>query len=261
MAAPHQRCEQEREEGLAREAGDEAPGAAERPALLRPQQHVDEGRELGRRPHEQRDREQREAGVGADEIAKVRRRGRFQRADGEQRHPRRRAEEHQDREGELIAADRTDAGQQQEPPVLHVALAPAQIAPDEFEQGRGILLEALILERQHPHLVAGAPHQHRLDLVVAEDLRAALFRQRLQIAMRHEGGETQQRVVTPIGPAVGLPPRAADGVGAHAEAHAELEHAGEGAGRRQADDEALHDAELGIALHDAHEPEHRFGVS
>ena len=71
------------------------------------------------------------------------------------------------------------------------------------------------------------------------------------------GCETQDRVVPPIGPAIGLPPRAADGVGAHAEPHAELEDAGEQARRRQADDESLQDAEPRIRLHDAHQTQDR----
>ena len=83
-----------------------------------------------------------------------------------------RAEEHQHREHELVAADRLEPGHHQKMPVLHVALAPAQVAADEFEQRRRILLEAVALLRQHAHLVAGAPHQHRLDLVVAEHVAA-----------------------------------------------------------------------------------------
>ena len=46
-------------------------------------------------------------------------------------------------------------------------------------------------------------------------------------------------------------------VGAHAEPHAELEDARERAGRRQADHEALQDAELRIDLHDAHHAQDR----
>ena len=74
--------------------------------------------------------------------------------------------------------------------------------------------------------------------------------------MRDEWLEPHHRVVTPIGPAIALPPRAADGVGAHAEPHAELEDAREGAGRGKPDDQALQNAELGIGLHDADQAEH-----
>src|SRR5262249_58398509 len=63
-------------------------------------------------------------------------------------------------------------------------------------------------------------------------------------------------VVAPVWPAIALPPGAADGVGAHAKPHAELEDAGKGAGRRHPDDQALHDAETRIDLHDPHELEH-----
>ena len=47
--------------------------------------------------------------------------------------PGRRAEEHQDREAELVAADELEPRQHQEVPVLHVALAPAQVAADELD--------------------------------------------------------------------------------------------------------------------------------
>ena len=73
------------------------------------------------------------------------------------------------------------------------------------------------------------------------------------------GASRTTRVVAPIGPAIALPPGAADGVGAHAEPHAELEDARERAGRRHADHEALQDAEPRIGLHDAHQPQHRVG--
>ena len=118
--------------------------------------------------------EQRHAGVGANEA-----RGRIgecdrERAEHEQPDPGRRADEHQDRQHQLIAAHRLEARKREKTPILHVALAPAQIAADEFEQGRRIFLPAQILLRQHAHVVAGGAHQHRLDLVVAEDM--AIFR-------------------------------------------------------------------------------------
>ena len=71
--------------------------------------------------------------------------------------------------------------------------------------------------------------------------------------MRDERRKPQYRVVAPIGPAIALPPGAADGVGAHAKPHAELKDAREGAGRGKADDQPLQNAEPGIRLHDADE--------
>src|SRR5215213_7518863 len=71
--------------------------------------------------------------------------------------------------------------------------------------------------------------------------------------MRDERRQADNGVVTPIGPAVALPPRAADRIGAHAEAHAELEDARKRVARWQAGDETLQDAELRIGLHDAHD--------
>ena len=69
-------------------------------------------------------------------------------------------------------------GKPEKAPVLQVAAAPAQIAADELGQARRVLLPALVLLRHHPHVKTAAPHQHRLDLVVAEDLLFARLRQR-----------------------------------------------------------------------------------
>ena len=77
--------------------------------------------------------------------------------------------------------------------------------------------------------------------------------------MRDERRKPQHRVVAPIGPAIALPPGAADGVGAHAEPHAELKDARERAGRGKADDQPLQNAELGIGLHDADETQNGVG--
>src|SRR5262245_11819746 len=77
--------------------------------------------------------------------------------------------------------------------------------------------------------------------------------------MRNERTEPQHRVVAPIGSAITLPPGAADGVGAHAEPHAELEDAGKRAGRRQTDDESLQYPELGVRFHDPDETKDGFG--
>ena len=199
------------------------------------------------------------AGIRADEVGRCRRRRERQRADHQHSDPGRRAEEHQHGEGELEAADELQAGQNDEMPVLQVALAPALVAADELDQRRRVLLPAEILLRQHAHLVAGAPHQRRLDLVVAQHMAAehAVAGQRRDVAMRDERREPDRRVVAPIRAAVGLPPGAADGPGAHAEPHAELEDARERAGRRQADHQPLQDAELRIGLHDAHEAQDR----
>ena len=202
-----------------------------------------------------------EAGIGTDEgVAGSCERDR-DRAEHQQSDPSRRAEEHQQGERELVAADPFEARHHQEVPVLHVALAPAQIPADELDQRRRVLLEARAFLRHHAHLVAGAPHQHRFDLIVAEDVAVderALAENR-QVAVHHERRDPDDGVVTPVGPAVALPPGAADGVGAHAETHAELEDARKGAGRRHADDQALQDAELRIGLHDAHETQHGIG--
>ena len=77
--------------------------------------------------------------------------------------------------------------------------------------------------------------------------------------MRDERLKPQYRVVAPIGSTIALPPGAADGVGAHAQPHAELKDAREGAGGGKAHDQPLENAEAGIGLHDADETENRVG--
>ena len=140
-----------------------------------------------------------------------------------------------------------------------VALAPALVAAEKFDQRRRVLLPAEVLLGQHAHVVAGAPHQRRLDLVVAQHMAAehAAARQLRDVAMRDERRDADDGVVAPVGAAIALPPGRADGPGAHAEPHAELEEARERAGRGQADDEALQNAELRIGLHDAHQAQDR----
>ena len=139
--------------------------------------------------------------------------GERQRADDEQPDPGRRAQEHQHGEGELEAADELHAGHEQEVAVLQRALAPALVAADEFDQRRRILLPAEVFLRQHAHVVAGAAHQRRLDLVVAQHMAAehAAFRQFRDVAMRDERRDADDGVVAPVGSAIGLPPGAADG--------------------------------------------------
>src|SRR4051794_13052819 len=140
-------------------------------------------------------------------------------------------------------------------PILYVALAPAQVSANEFDQRGWVLFEARAFFWQHAHFVAGPAHQHRLDLVVTQYITAdqRALRQRRQLAMRDERRQSDDGIVAPVGAAVALPPRAADRVGAHAEPHAELENARERAARRYPGDEALQNAELRISLHDAHE--------
>ena len=261
VCEPHDRREQQEEDYLRDHARDEADAAAEAAPQRRPQQHVDNGRDLRREPHQQDEPEQKVSGTGPDEVMARARKGDRDRAEHQQSDPAGRAEEHQQREGELVAADPFQSRQRQKVPVLHVALAPAKIAVDELEQRRRILLEARAFLRQHAHLIPGAPHQHRFDLVVAQHVpgNERTLAEHREMAMGHERREPDDRVVTPVRPAVGLPPGAADGVGAHAEPHAELEDARKCAGRRHADDQALQDAELRIGLHDAHEAQHGLG--
>src|SRR2546423_2555961 len=107
--------------------------------------------------------------------------------------------------------------------MLLVALAPARVAADEFDERGGILLEARAFPRQHAHAVAGAAHQHGFDLVMTEHVAfdQRTFGENRQLAMRYEWHNAHDRVVAPVRAAVALPPGAADSVGAHAQPHTE----------------------------------------
>src|SRR5262249_49735247 len=76
------------------------------------------------------------------------------------------------------------------------------------------------------------------------------FGERRQLTVPHERRKAHDRVVAPIWSAIALPPGAADGVGAHAQPHAELENAGKGAGRWHSNDQRLQDPKAGSDLHD-----------
>jgi hypothetical protein len=95
--------EHQEEDRLGDGAGDEAPGAAEAIAQMRARHDVDHGRDLRREPHDQRDDEQRHAGIGPDEI----RRPWIATASvpsSQQPDPGRAPQEHQHRERDLVAA-------------------------------------------------------------------------------------------------------------------------------------------------------------
>src|SRR5512147_494857 len=143
------------------------------------------------------------------------------------------------------------ASEVQQAGVLHVAVAPAQIALDEVEQGGRIGLETAVLDRQYANLPAGAAHQHCLDLVMTEYMAAErrAARHGRQAAMRDERRESDDRIVAPVRTGIALPPRAARRVRTHAVPHAELEDSRERHRRRQAYDQSLQDAEARIALH------------
>src|SRR5215475_10114449 len=68
--------------------------------------------------------------------------------------------------------------------------------------------------------------------------------------MCNERTEPKHCVMTPIWPAISLPPRTADRVGAHAVSHAKLEDTCKSTGRRQADNESLQNPQFRICLHD-----------
>ncbi len=65
------------------------------------------------------------------------------------------------------------------------------------------------------------------------------------------GASSDDRIVAPVRTGIALPPRAARRVRTHAVPHAELEDSRERAGRRQADDQRLQDAQARIAFHQA----------
>ena len=152
-------------------------------------------------------------------------------------------------------------GTGEEAEILHIALAPAQIALDEVRQAGRVLLPALELIGDDAHLVARRAHQRGLHLVMAQHMAAEgrPAGQQRKAAMGDEGLQPDDGVMAPIGPARSLPPGDPDGMGAHAMAHAELEDPREGALRRLAGNQRLEDAEPRIGLHDPHQAQHRRG--
>ena len=157
----------------------------------------------------------------------------------------------------------SEAGQPQEMEILHVALAPAQIAPDEFDQGRRVLLPAAVFLGQHAHLVARAPHQHRFELVVAQHVAAERrpVRQHRQLAMLDEGREPQDRVVAPIRSAIALPARAPSVYERMPSRMPNWKMRANALVAGQAGHERLQDADARLGLHDADQAQHRAAPS
>ena len=138
-----------------------------------------------------------------------------------------------------------------DPRMLEIALAPSPVASREIDQrGRALFVGAAEVG-QHVNSKARAPHQRRLDEIVAEDVAAErrLARQVRQSAMVGERARADDRVVAPV---VAVPP--------HPRAQARAEHrAGHPGGELlqprehgvAVDDErlALDDPGVGIRLH------------
>src|SRR4051794_19925374 len=94
-----------------------------------------------------------------------------------------------------------------QPQMLHVALAPAAVALQLVEQRRRRLFVAAGEIAREPNLPPGAPHERRLDEIVAHDLAAErrLSRQPAETAMLDERLDTDDRVVSPVGALAQLP--------------------------------------------------------
>ena len=114
--------------------------------------------------------------------------------------PERRGEIGHDAGGEMLPRRQLQALGADDPRVLQIALAPAPVAGREVDQrGRALLVGALEVG-QHVDRPAGAPHQRRLDEIVAEDMAAEgrLALQVRQAAMGGEGLGADDRVVAPV---------------------------------------------------------------
>src|SRR5262245_60015585 len=81
-----------------------------------------------------------------------------------------------------------------------------------------------------------------------------------QMTVLHERRDADNGVMPPVWTAIALPPSRANGVRAHAQAHAELEHSRKGAGRWHADDQTLDDTEPWIGLHNAYQAQYGVGA-
>ena len=127
----------------------------------------------------------------------ARQRGRRQHQEDE---PQRRREIGHDTGHEHRAVGRMQALRQKQAEVLQIALAPALVALQFVEQRRR---HFLVTARQivgDPHAPAGAPHQRRLDEVVAHDLagQRAAAGQLAERAVADERRHADHRVVTPV---------------------------------------------------------------
>src|SRR6185369_11848512 len=107
--------------------------------------------------------------------------------------------EQQNCETKLIATHRLKSGHREEAPVLHVALTPAQIATNEFEQGWRVFFPAELFVGQNAHGISGGAHQCRLNLIVAQYVAgfAPAARQYWKFTVRDKRSKPKRRVVTP----------------------------------------------------------------
>ena len=203
-----------REQDLDHRRGDEPDRAAGAPPALGVQEHQHEPEELRRQEHRHGDAEQRQRALGIEprplreerELAAEIFRpdvGRLQHegdADDELEEPERRGEIRHDAGREVLPRRELQAARADDPAVLQVALAPAPVARrDVDERGRALLVAAREVV-QHVDRVAGAPHQRRLDEIVAEHV-AAERRPAGKVgqpATGREGARADNGVVAPI---------------------------------------------------------------
>src|SRR5262249_3825828 len=101
-----------------------------------------------------------------------------------------------------------EALREEKPQMLQVALTPASVALHLLEQRRRHFLPAAAEVVRQPDAPAGASHERRLDEIVAEDLATERLPspEPRQAAVRHEGRDADDRVVSPVLSVAELPP-------------------------------------------------------
>ena len=139
--------------------------------------------------------------------------------------------------------------------MLHIALAPAPVACQAIEKGRGRLLVAAVQVIRQPDFPSGPAHESGLDKVVAEDVASQwrLAGQLRQGTVLHEGFDPDDGVVPPVLGITQLPVGQAGGKHRPVDVIGELLYAGDKgvtADRRRG---CLKDADIGILLHESDE--------
>jgi hypothetical protein len=148
-----------------------------------------------------------------------------------------------------------NAARQQQPHMLHIALAPAPVACQTIEKGRGRLLVAAAQVVGQPDFPSGPAHESGFDKVVAEDVtpQRRLAGQLGQGAVPHEGVDPDDGIVPPVLGVTQLPVGQSGRKHGPVDVIGELLHAGDKGFAAGCHRGCLKDADIGILLHESDE--------
>ena len=140
--------------------------------------------------------------------------------------------------------------------VLQIALAPAPVAHRVVADGGRAFLVAAAEARRHVDAPAGAPHQRRLDEIVAEDVAAERLapRQQRQAGLLGKGLHADDGVVAPVVAFGAVPPGDAARDQRPVDAAGELLDAGEQRIAVEQHRQGLDQADARMPLHGGGEP-------